>query len=68
MSATDFRNQTADSLQKQVSDKKTELATLHREKRSSEEKNSMKKRGLRREIAQILTVLNEAPQAKEEKP
>lgn len=55
----DIRKKDAKALHKLLAEKRNEVQTLVREKRTSEQKNVRALNKLKKEIAMILTVLNE---------
>jgi ribosomal protein L29 len=59
MNPEDLRNKKREELEKLLADKKAELHKTQFAIKSAEESNVLKKRFIRREIAQIQTVLNE---------
>lgn len=69
MKKNDFKNMKAkkiEDLEKMVSEKKHELMKLLSDKSSKAEKNIKKGRNIKKEIAQILTVITEMKIIKEE--
>lgn len=63
----DTRNKEIKDLKKLAEEKKLELAKTEVKIRSGEEKNVKKAGGLRREIAQILTIIQEKELIEQEK-
>lgn len=66
MSAAELRKKSEKDLHKFVADKREELLSLIRDKRVSEPGNVREARGLRKDIARALTVINELRHAKKE--
>lgn len=68
MKVSELRTQSAEDLQKTLAEKRAELVEKHRSNAAGELANPISIKQVRRDIALLLTVINEkaAPAAKEE--